>query len=159
MLKVPCTGGWQIAGIMSMQTGFPFTINVLGDTAGIGAGNGGITVRGNPVPGQSAELPVDQRSTGEWFNTAAFVLPPTAQFGILGRNTPVGPGLFNIDSTFSKKFRLKERVGVEIRAEAFNLTNKPNYNQIGRIVNASDYGMIDSELAPRQLQFGGKVTF
>jgi hypothetical protein len=42
---------------------------------------------------------------------------------------------------------------------AFNLTNKPNYSQIGRIVNASDYGMIDSEISPRQLQFGGKVTF
>lgn len=48
---------------------------------------------------------------------------------------------------------------VAIWAEAFNLTNTPNYSQIGRIVNASDYGMIDSEISPRQLQFDGKVTF
>jgi hypothetical protein len=152
-------GGWQLAGIVSMQTGFPFTINVLGDTANIGGGSGGILVRGNPVPGQSAELPANQRSTEEWFNTAAFVQPPSGQFGLLGRNTLVGPGLFNIDTTFSKKFKIRERYRVEIRAEAFNLTNKPNYSQIGRIINASDYGMIDSEISPRQLQFGGKVTF
>ena len=78
---------------------------------------------------------------------------------ILGRNTLVGPGLFNIDTTFSKKFKIRDRFRVEIRAEAFNLTNKPNYSQIGRIINATDYGMIDSEISPRQLQFGGKVTF
>ena len=152
-------GGWQLAGIMSMQSGFPFTINISGDTAGIGGGSGGILIRGNPVPGQSAELPADERSTGKWFNTAAFVAPPAQTFGLLGRNTLVGPGLFNIDTTLSKKFRITERYRVEIRAEAFNLTNKPNYSQIGRIINASDYGMIDSEISPRQLQFGGKVTF
>jgi hypothetical protein len=152
-------GGWQVAGIVSMQSGFPFTINISGDSAGIGGGNGGILIRGNPVPGQSAELPADKRSAQEWFNTAAFVAPPAQTFGLLGRNTLVGPGLFNIDTTLSKKFRIHERYGVEIRAEAFNLTNTPNYSQIGRIINAPDYGQIDSQLPPRQLQFGGKVTF
>jgi hypothetical protein len=85
-------GGWQVAGIISMQSGFPFTINVLGDTAGIGGGSGGILIRGNPVPGQSAELPADRRSTAEWYNTNAFAQPPAATFGLLGRNTLVGPG-------------------------------------------------------------------
>jgi hypothetical protein len=132
---------------------------VSGDTAGIGGGSGGILIRGNPVPGQSAELPAGQRSTAEWYNTNAFVLPPAATFGLLGRNTLVGPGLFNIDTTLSKHFRIRERYRVEIRAEAFNLTNTPNYSQIGRIINAPDYGMIDSQLPPRQLQFGAKVNF
>jgi hypothetical protein len=133
---------------MSMQSGFPFTINILGDTAGIGGGSGGILIRGNPVPGQSAELPADKRSTGKWFNTAACVAPPAQTFGLLARNTLVAPGLFNIDTTLSKKFKIRERYGVEIRAEAFNLTNTPNYSQIGHIVNAADYGMIDSEISP-----------
>ncbi len=152
-------GGWQVAGIVSMQSGFPFTINVSGDTANIGGGSGGILIRGNPVPGQSAELPADQRSTAKWYNTNAFVQPPASEFGILGRNTLVGPGLFNIDTTLSKHIRIRERYRVEIRAEAFNLTNTPNYSQIGRIINAPDYGMIDSQLPPRQLQFGAKVNF
>ncbi|SPE40961.1 TonB-dependent receptor [Candidatus Sulfopaludibacter sp. SbA3] len=152
-------GGWQVAGIMSLQTGFPFTINITGDSAGIGGGSGGILIRGNPVPGQSAELSADRRSTAEWFNTAAFVAPPAYQFGLLGRNTVVGPGIFNIDTTLSRHIRIRERLGLEIRAEAFNLFNTPNYNQIGRIINASDYGQVDSQLPPRQLQFGAKVTF
>jgi hypothetical protein len=152
-------GGWQVAGIVSLQTGFPFTINISGDSAGIGGGSGGILIRGNPVPGQSAELPADRRSTAEWFNTAAFVAPPAYTFGLLGRNTVVGPGIFNIDTTLSRHIRIRERFGLEIRAEAFNLFNTSNYSQIGRIINASDYGQVDSQLPPRQLQFGAKVTF
>jgi hypothetical protein len=152
-------GGWQVAGIMSLQSGFPFTINITGDSAGIGGGSGGILIRGNPVAGQSAELPADLRSTAEWFNTAAFVAPPAYTFGLLGRNTVVGPGIFNIDTTLSKHIKIRERYGLEIRAEAFNLLNTPNYSQIGRIINASDYGQVDSQLPPRQLQFGGKLTF
>ncbi len=152
-------GGWQVAGIISAQTGFPFTINVSGDSAGIGGGSGAILIRGNPVAGQIGSLAADQRSTARWFNTSAFVAPPAYQFGVLGRNTMVGPGLFNVDTTLSKRFRVKEGCVLEVRAEAFNLLNTPNYNQIGRIINASDFGQINSQLAPRQLQFGGKLTF
>jgi hypothetical protein len=152
-------GGWQISSIVSLQTGFPSTINLTGDTAGIGGGSGGILIRANPVPGQNAELASDQRSTAEWFNVKAFVQPPAYQFGVLGRNTLIGPGLFNIDSTFSKRFRLNERFSMEIRAEAFNLLNAANYNQVGRIINAPDFGQVDSQLPPRQMQFGAKVTF
>jgi Carboxypeptidase regulatory-like domain len=152
-------GGWQFSGIMSLQTGFPSTINLTGDTANIGGGSGGILIRANPVPGQSAELPASQRTTAEWFNVNAFVVPPAYQFGTLGRNTLVGPGLFNIDSTLSKRFRLKERYVIEIRAEAFNLLNTHNYNQIARIINAPGFGTVSSELPMRQLQFAAKVNF
>src|SRR5262249_53796063 len=96
-------GNWQMAGIMSMQTGFPSTINLRGDTAGIGGGSGGILIRANPVPGQNPQLPRSQRTTAEWFNVNAFVQPPAYQFGTLGRNTLVGPGVFNIDATLSKR--------------------------------------------------------
>lgn len=152
-------GGWQVAGIMSMQTGFPSTINLTGDTANIGGGSGGILIRANPVPGVSPYLPSSQQTAAEWFNINAFTLPPAYQFGTLGRNTLVGPGLFNIDTTLSRKIRVRERYAFEIRAEAFNLLNKANYNQIGRIINAPGFGAVQSELPMRELQFGGKVTF
>jgi hypothetical protein len=152
-------GGWQLAGIMSLQSGFPFTVNVVGDSAGIGGGSGGILIRGNPVAGQDPQLPSDLRSTAKWFNTAAFVAPPAYQFGVLGRNTVVGPGIFNIDTTLSRRIRIRERYAFEIRAEAFNLLNTSNYTQLGRIINASDYGQVNSQLPPRQLQFGAKFTF
>jgi hypothetical protein len=152
-------GGWKTGAIVSLQTGFPFTINVSGDTAGIGGGSGAILIRGNPVPGEDPVLPADQRSTGRWFNTSAFVAPPAYQFGVLARNTMRGPGLFNTDMTLSKGFHFHERFGAEIRAEAFNLLNTPNLTQLGRIVNASDFGQVNSQLPPRQLQFGVKLTF
>ena len=50
-------GNWQVAGIVSAQTGFPFTINISGDTAGIGGGSGGILIRANPVPGRIRSCP------------------------------------------------------------------------------------------------------
>ena len=81
------------------------------------------------------------------------------QFGALGRNTLVGPGLFNIDSTLSKHFRVTERYAVEIRAEAFNLVNKANYNQVARIINAPGFRSVSSELSTCELQFGAKIVF
>jgi hypothetical protein len=152
-------GGWQISTIVSLQTGFPSTINLTGDTANIGGGSGGILIRANPVPGVSPYLSASQRSTAEWFNVNAFVAPPAYQFGALGRNTLIGPGLFNVDSTVSKRIRLNERAGIEIRAEAFNLLNKANYNQIARIINAPGFGSVSSELPMRELQFGAKIGF
>jgi hypothetical protein len=152
-------GGWQLSGIMTLQTGFPSTINLTGDTANIGGGSGGILIRANPVPGVSPYLSTSQRSTAEWFNVNAFVDPPPYQFGTLGRNTLVGPGLFKIDNTLSKRFHVNERLAVEIRAEAFNLLNTHNYNQVMRIINAPGFGTVASELPMRELQFGGKVTF
>jgi hypothetical protein len=152
-------GGWQIAGIMSAQTGFPSTINLTGDTANIGGGSGGILIRANPVLGVSPYLPASERTTARYFNVNAYVNPPAYQFGTLGRNTWVGPGLFNIDTTLSKKFRVMERYAFEIRAEAFNLANTANYNQVARIINAPGFGAVNSELPMRELQFGAKVTF
>jgi hypothetical protein len=152
-------GGWQVAAIISLQTGFPSTINLTGDTANIGGGSGGILIRADPVMGVSPYLSASQRSSAEWFNVNAFVDPPPYAFGTLGRNTLIGPGLFNVDSTLSKRFRVKERIGVEIRAEAFNLLNIHNYNQIARIINAPGFGSVQSELPMRELQFGAKMTF
>jgi hypothetical protein len=152
-------GGWQIAAIESTQTGFPSTINLTGDTANIGGGSGGILIRANPVPGVSPYLSSSQRSTAEYFNVHAYVSPAAYQFGTLGRNTWVGPGLFNIDTTLSKRFQVKERYAFEIRAEAFNLLNTANYNQVARIINAPGFGSVQSELPMRELQLGAKVTF
>src|SRR5262249_45347280 len=97
-------GNWQLAGIISMQTGFPSTINLTGDTAGIGGGSGGILIRANPVAGQDPELPRSQRTTQQWFNVKAFTQPSAFEFGVLGRNTLVGPGMFNVDSTLTRRF-------------------------------------------------------
>jgi hypothetical protein len=151
-------GGWQASGILSLQAGFPFTINLAGDTAGIGGGTGGILVRANPT-GQSYQLDANQKSTARWFNTGAFVAPPAFQFGVLGRNTVVGPGLVNMDVTLARTIKLRERLNVQVRAEFFNLANHPNFNIVGRIINQPNFGGVLNQLDPRVIQLGAKFSY
>ena len=152
-------GGWQTAGILSMQTGFPFTLNLKGDTAGVGAGTGGIYVRPILLPGVNPVLSGSAQTTAEFFNRAAFVAPPAYSFGNLGRNTIIGPGLVNLDFTLGKSIKITEAVSLQFRAEAFDLFNHPNYNLVGRIINDPTFGQVLSQLDPRELQFGLKVIF
>ncbi len=159
-LKGWLLGGWQVSGISQLQSGFPFTINISGDTAGIGGGTGGILIRPNAIPGQTYLLDSAQRSTERFFNTAAFQLTPAFQFGNVGRNTVVGPGLFNIDTTVARTFAIKERYRLQFRAEFFNLLNTPNHAIVGRLINVpTQFGKVLNQLDPRQIQFGLKFAF
>lgn len=159
-LKGMLLGGWQVSGITQLQSGFPFTVNISGDTAGIGGGTGGILIRPNAVPGQVSTLPSDQRSTARFFNTGAFALTPAFQFGNVGRNTVAGPGLFNIDTTIAKNFAIRERYKLQFRAEFFNLFNTPNHSIVGRLINVPDqFGKVLNQLDPRQIQFALKLAF
>jgi Carboxypeptidase regulatory-like domain/TonB dependent receptor len=150
--------GWQLSTILTLQDGFPFTINLAGDTAGIGGGTGGILIRANPT-GTSYQLARDQKSTARWFNPAAFVAPPAFQFGALGRNTVIGPGMVNLDTGVSRTFRIVERVNLQLRGEFFNTVNHPNFNLVGRIINQPNFGAVLSQFDPRQVQLAAKLAW
>jgi len=152
-------GGWQLSGIVTAQAGFPFTINLAGDTAGIGGGTGGILIRANPVAGRDYKLSSDQRTMARWFNTGAFVQPAAFTFGTLGRNTVIGPGLFNVDATVARTFRITEGFSAQLRGEFFNVANHSNYNLVGRIINQPNFGGVLSQFDPRQIQLGLKLLF
>jgi hypothetical protein len=152
-------GRWQTAGIVTLQSGFPFTVNVTGDTANVGAGTGGIFVRPNAVPGVSWREPSGQSTAAHFFNPAAFSMPAPFTFGNVGRNTVIGPGLFNLDLTMGKSIRINERLSLHFRGEFFNALNHPNYSVIGRIINSNTFAQALSQLDPRELQFGAKVIF
>lgn len=152
-------GGWETSGIVTAQTGFPFTANLRGDTAGVGAGTGGIFVRPNAVAGSDWRLTDSQRSTARYFNTAAFAAPAAGAFGNVGRNTIIGPGFLNVDAVVVRHFRIHEGLDLQFRAEFFNTLNHPNLNLVGRIMNDPTFGQVLSQFDPRQLQFGLKLTF
>ena len=99
-----------------------------------------------------------QRSTGRWFNTGAFV-QPVYQFGTVGRNTMIGPGLGNIDATVARTFRILEKLKLQFRVEVFNLANHSNYNLVGRVINDPTFGIVQNQLPPRQIQLGLKAEF
>jgi hypothetical protein len=152
-------GGWETSGILTMQTGFPFTPNLRGDTAGVGAGTGGIFVRPILAPGADWHLDDNLKSTSRFFNTSAFLSPAAGTFGNVGRNVIIGPGLVNADIVLARYIRVNEGLRLQFRAEFFNTFNHPNYNLVGRIVNDPTFGQIQSQFDPRQLQFGLKIIF
>jgi hypothetical protein len=153
-------GDWQIAAIHQMQTGFPFTVSVFGDTANAGALLNVNPVRANVVSGQSSSLPEDERSADRWLNTAAFVTPPAYTFGDVGRNSIYGPGLQKTDIALQRDFGLFGQTKLQFRAEAFNVFNHTNLGTPERFVNTPQFGsVVMSSTSARQIQFVGRLMF
>ena len=92
--------GWQLSGILTAQSGTPFS--VLMSCADVNAQ--GNNCRPNRIA--SGALPSGDSSINEWFNTAAFVIPSTPAYGNAGRNILWAPGTSNIDLVMAKSFRL-----------------------------------------------------
>ena len=100
-----------------------------------------------------------ERSAGRFFNTAAFVAVPQFVIGNSSRNPVRGPGLQNADLMIGKIFRLTERVAIEIRAEAFNVSNTPPLNDPNGSFGSAAFGTITSAGNPRDFEFAAKVRF
>jgi hypothetical protein len=65
----------------------------------------------------------------------------------------------DLDLVLQKSIYITERARLQIRAEFFNALNHPNYSIVGRILNDPAFGTVQSQLDPRQIQFGGKLVF
>jgi hypothetical protein len=151
-------GGWQASLIYQLQSGFPFTISVFGDTANAGSLLNVNPIRASVVPGVAPELP---HPTAEmWFNTAAFATPAPFTFGTATRNSVWGPGLSKADLALDREFPLVTTVRLHMRLEAFNVFNTVNYNTPNRFVNTPQFGTItEAATAARQIQFVFRATF
>ena len=151
--------GFNLAGIYTMQSGFPFTVNLQGDTAGVGGGTGGIFVRPNAVPGVDPYFPKSEWKNGKYLNPAAFATPAAGTFGNVGRNSIVGPGYADLDLALSRSFAIAGTRRLELRAESFNTLNRRNYLLVGRILNVANFGLLQSQSDPRQWQFSARFIF
>ena len=95
-----------------------------------------------------------------YFNTAAFTAAPQFVIGNSSRNPVRGPGLQNADLMIGKTFPIRERVNLEFRAEAFNVSNTPPLNDPnGSFADSAAFGSITSAGNPRVFEFVGKVRF
>jgi hypothetical protein len=115
-------GGWDLSAIWSVAAGSPVDIMDGQDRSNIGASS---MDRPNVVPGVSARL--GTRTRQQWFNVQAFALQPQYTFGNLGRNTVIGPGIFDVDSSIKKEMKLREQLNLQLRLDVFNLLNHPNF--------------------------------
>jgi hypothetical protein len=147
-------GGWRVGLIGSMQSGPAFTVfSFVNETNAFTPGANRADLIGN------ANLPDSERTLSRWFNTAAFANPAPFYFGTSGRGIMTGPGLVNVDSSFAKRFPIKENWRAEIRGEFFNFFNHTNFNLPGRSVNAPTYGVINSARAARSGQLAFRIDF
>ncbi len=144
-------GGWQLTAIVSAQTGLPITPILSYDPTNTGIiaypNRIGSGVLSNPTP-------------NDWFNGSAFVAPTGYSYGNSGRNILTGPGFHNIDLGLSRRVSLKERASLELRAEAFNLFNTPQFGPPNNTVGVSNTGAITTVINPqRELQFALRFAF
>jgi len=160
--------GWQANTVLIWNSGSPFTItdNFTGFANSVFNGIGGGPTR----PNQIATATLSNPSINEWFNPAAFVIPPLGTIGNTARNSLYGPSFRHFDLSLFKDFTLTERVKLQFRAEAFNLTNTPSYfvanNQndapTTNAVQGAGFGKIvttNPNYTPRALQFALKLVF
>jgi hypothetical protein len=147
-------GGWQLSTIITKNSGFPRTAYVGTDRSNTGGGQD----RPNAT-GQDPNLPGDQQTILRWFNTDAFALQPLGTWGDVGRNTIIGPGVFRVDTSVIRNFRMGTK-SIQARLEAFNLLNNPIWNDPNTTLTSSTYGQITSTRTPmRELQLGVKFVF
>jgi len=118
-------GVWQISGILTLESGQPFTVTVPFDNANINPSSE--TQRANPVSGVPLLPPGFQQGPHAWYNPAAFTLPAPFTFGTLGRNTLRGPKLQNLDFALFKSFKFAESKSFQFRSEFFNVLNNVNF--------------------------------
>ncbi len=145
-------GNWQTNGIVQIQTGIPFTPQLNSSTT-----NNGQASRPN-CPGGG--LPAIQQSIQSWFNPSYFTTPALYTYGNCGRDILYGPGRWNWDESLFKSFPIREFANLEIRFDAFNVLNHPQFGQPNATIGTSLAGRITSIVGnPRQLQLAAHLTF
>jgi Carboxypeptidase regulatory-like domain/TonB dependent receptor-like, beta-barrel len=164
-------GGWQVTGITTFQTGFPFSV-LANDTFGL---LDAFNQRANLVSGCDPNSGF-HKSLNQWFNTSCFTQPIAGTYGNSGRNILRQPGLNNWDLGIGKSFAFTERIGFQLRLETFNTFNHSQYaidtgttllgvasvdNNVNDVAPAANtnYGRVTYARPGRIVQLGGKITF
>jgi hypothetical protein len=153
-------GGWRISSFLTSMSGLPLYFS---------ASSTSLKAPGNT---QTPQLVAPVKILGgigianPWFSTTSFAPAVGTAFGNVGRNYLSGPGFFNLDAALSKSIRFTERYNLDLRLEAFGVTNTPQFfftsgngTVAGLTLNSSSFGHITSATGGRQLQLGAKFTF
>lgn len=159
--RVPGRSWWsrnvETSGIVSVQSGQPFTPRLRFDNSNTGNTGGNF---GSDRPDVLGNPKVDRPTAERWFDTAAFRIPASYSFGSAGRNIVGGPGLATIDAGISRRFTLREQTALLVEAQAFNLLNRTNFHLPELYADdPGTFGRIFSAKPPRQIQFALRLEF
>jgi hypothetical protein len=165
-------GGWSLGGLFTHYSGAPYSIT----SSATSCNCPGNTQTANQIL-SSVSMVGSGPGGRPYFNPLAFAPVTTASFGNAGFDTLRGPGSTNFDLNLFRDFRLTERVSAQMRAEAFNISNKPHFsnpaanvsnlqtNPDGSVKNLNGYDTITSVnplgrvIDPRYFRFGLRFVF
>jgi len=146
-------GSWQFSGILSLQNGQPFTINL-----GVDNLNNGLGVN-RPDRIRNGNLPNSERTLARYFDLDAFAIPAQFQFGNAGQNILTGPGFKTAELALMKNFQVMERLKLQFRTEFSNAFNWVNFNPPTAPFPSPNYGRITSADTGRAIQFALKLIW
>jgi len=152
-------GGWALDGILSLQSGYPITVNRSGDPGSVGT-DGAL----RPDIVCNPNVPRGEQSVERFFRTECYVAPESlisgdVRYGTAGRSTVTGPGTINTDLSVRKQTRIAEKFNTEFRAEFFNAFNHPNFGIPARDLGNANFGRVTSTSDPRIIQLALKLVF
>jgi len=162
--------GWTASAIFNVQSGFPFSPQLGYNPTGNGDTRN--PVRPNWNPNFAGSL--YPRTPGQYFNPQAFARPDPGTYGSVSRDALTGPGLSELDFSATKNSKITERLGLQFRAEFFNILNHTNFLTPNEVVYAAaaasgassisnpstTAGLITAtSTTSRQIQFGAKLQF
>jgi carboxypeptidase family protein/TonB-dependent receptor-like protein len=159
------TDRWTISGTTRFSSGFPVTLYNSAETSLLGTfGNGvnnNLVDTPNYTPGCDLQINHDP-AKGAAFNTACFSLPALGEIGSARRRFFYGPGIENFDMAVMKDIGLTPGKSLQIRLEAFNVFNHPQFYGAGSVdgnITSSTFGQIVAAASPRLIQLAAKVMF
>jgi hypothetical protein len=153
-------GGWRFTGVFQAHSGIAFTPVVgTADQSNSQASQCYCGFAWLPNVDPTVSTKVANPGINGWFNTAAFTAPAQNTFGNARRNMLRGPDWRDVDFSLGKTFWIPERYHLEIRADAFDGLNNPNFSQPSAGIGSGGAGTITSANTSRQLQLGARLTF
>jgi hypothetical protein len=143
-------GGWQTNGILTLSSGRPFTVYM----------NNSVTNGAGGWPDRIGSGKLDSPTPDVWYDKTAFRAPDSPRYGTSGRGILYGPKTKQFDAGFVKNFQATERLKFQFRAEAFNLTNTPQFGFPNQSFDSPTAGRITSTIADsRDMQFALRLDF
>ena len=159
------TERWTISGTTRFSSGFPVTLYNSADTSLLGTfGNGvnnNLVDTPNYSPGCDLQVNRDP-AKGPAFNTSCFSLPALGEIGSAPRRFSYGPGIQNFDMALIKNVSLTPNKSLQVRVEAFNVLNQPQFYGAGAVdgnITSSTFGQIVAAASPRLIQIATKFVF
>ena len=158
-------GGWQVNGVLTLQTGLPFSVAAPDASATGGSHASRANCIGDPFAGTTTDPSrlAGATAPGFFINPAAFSLAANGTFGTCAPRMFHGPGIENLDASIFKEFLFGERYKVEFRSEFFNALNHVNFGNPSANVAPASIGSFGKLLTtvgdPREIQFALKVYF